>query len=76
MTCPHCNMPQRQDWACEYTCGSVNLRGRLTRSPICYANEIAQLKSKVKRLKEAGDALAEFNSFATVQAWNIAKAAQ
>jgi hypothetical protein len=87
MNCPHCNMPVRKDWACEYTCGSVTLRGRLTRSPICYANEIAQLKAKVKRLEEAGDVLevradchcGEFvcNSCRNAsEAWTKAKATQ
>ena len=51
MNCPHCNSPARQDWACEYTCKSNTLRGRITRSPICYGNEIAQLKEKVKQLE-------------------------
>jgi len=51
VNCPHCNMPARDDWACEYTCGSITLRGRITRSPICYGNEIAQLKEKVKQLE-------------------------
>jgi len=59
VNCPHCNMPARDDWACEYTCGSITLRGRITRSPVCFGNEIAQLKAKVKRLEDAADKLAQ-----------------
>ena len=73
MVCPHCKSPARDDWPSEYRCASVNLSGRVTRSPVCFGNEIAQLKAKVLRLMQAGNALADFHSFATVQAWNIAK---
>jgi hypothetical protein len=59
MNCPHCNSPARDDWPCEFGCKSVNLSGRITRSPVCYEDEIAQLKAKVWRLEEAGDKLAE-----------------
>jgi hypothetical protein len=59
MTCPHCNMPKRRDYALEYTCGSYTRDAGVTRSPACYGNEITQLKAKVERIKAAGDKLAE-----------------
>lgn len=55
MVCPHCGAPARKDWTAEYICHSVNFSGRINRSPVCYDNEIAQLKEKVKRLEEAKD---------------------
>jgi len=58
MNCPHCNMPARKDWPAEYTCATINLSGRVTRSPVCFNNEIAQLKAKVACIEAAGDKLA------------------
>jgi hypothetical protein len=52
-------MPARKDWPAEYMCHSVNSSGRINRSPICYGNEIAQLKAKVARIEAAADKLAE-----------------
>lgn len=59
MVCPYCTMPARRDYALKYTCGSYTRDAGVTRSPICYSNEIAQLKAKVARIKAAGDKLAE-----------------
>ncbi len=73
MNCPHCNMPQRRDYLLEFRCGTQRQVRGVTRSDECHGNEIAQLRAKVLRLMQAGNALADFNSFATVQAWNIAK---
>jgi hypothetical protein len=53
MVCPHCNSPARDDWPAEYRCKTVNLSGRITRSPVCFEDQIAQLRAKVKRLEEA-----------------------
>ncbi len=39
-----------------------------------HAKEVGRLRARVKRLEEAGDMLADFHSFATVQLWTIAKA--
>jgi len=59
MTCPHCNSPARDDWPCEFRCKSVNLSGRITRSPVCFGNEISQLKAKVARIEAAANKLAQ-----------------
>ena len=84
MNCPHCQMPQRRDYLLEFQCGTQRQVGHVTRSNRCYENEIAQLKGKVKRLEEAGDAL--FNIAGkighglfvaeTKDAWTKAKATQ
>jgi hypothetical protein len=58
MKCPHCNMPARLDYPLEYTCASYIHVGLFTRSPICFGNEIAQLKAKLARIEAAGDKLA------------------
>ena len=59
MVCPHCNMPARKDYPLEYTCASHSQRNHVSRSTICYSNEIAQLKAKVKRIEIAADKLVE-----------------
>ncbi len=59
MVCPYCNSPAREDWPSEYRCKAVSLSGRITRSPICFGNEIAQLKAKVACIEAAGDKLAQ-----------------
>jgi hypothetical protein len=77
MVCPHCNSPARDDWPCEFRCKSVNLSGRITRSPVCFNNEIAQLKAKVKRLEEAGDRMRLLCADGEdCDAWDKAKATQ
>ena len=60
MNCPHCNSPARDDWPCEFRCGSVTPSGgEFHRSNRCFGNEIAQLKAKAARIEAAGDKLAE-----------------
>jgi hypothetical protein len=46
-------MPQRQDYLLEFQCGSQRQVGHVTRSSVCYGNEIAQLKAKVKHFEAA-----------------------
>jgi hypothetical protein len=57
--CPHCKSPARDDWPAEYRCKSVNLSGRITRSPVCFNNEIAQLKARIQAIEIAGNELFE-----------------
>jgi hypothetical protein len=73
MVCPHCNSPARDDWPSEYRCKAVNLSGRITRSPVCYEGQIAELKAKVKRLEEAGDILATWAPLDRTIQWCKAK---
>jgi hypothetical protein len=59
MVCPHCHAPERRDYALEYTCGSYTRDAGITRSPICFNNEIAQLKARIQALEIAGNELFE-----------------
>jgi hypothetical protein len=59
MKCPHCKSPARDDWPCEFRCGSItHSGGEFYRSNRCFNNEIAQLKAKVACIEAAGDKLA------------------
>jgi len=71
VNCPHCNSPARQDWACEYTCKSNTLRGRITRSPICFGNEIAQLKTRIAALESHITRLENAGMHATLPDANV-----
>lgn len=69
MVCPHCKSPARDDWPCEYRCGSItHSGGEFYRSNRCFNNEIAQLKAKVKRLEEAADNM--IDAVYSVQDWS------
>jgi len=75
MTCPHCKSPARDDWPCEYRCGSItHSGGEFYRSNRCFNNEIAQLKAKVKRLEDAFGKMEPFLPLQFVAEWNLAKA--
>ena len=78
MVCPHCNSPARDDWPCEFRCGSItHSGGEFYRSNRCFNNEIAQLKAKVKRLEEAGDRMRLLCADGEdCDAWDKAKATQ
>ena len=76
MVCPHCYSPARDDWPAEYRCKTVNLSGRITRSPVCFEDQIAQLRAKVKRLEEAFGKMEPFLPLQFVAEWNLAKATQ
>jgi hypothetical protein len=52
MNCPHCNSPARDDWPCEFRCGSItHIGGEFYRSIRCFGNEIEQLRATIKTME-------------------------
>ena len=74
MNCPFCKSPPRTDWG--YQCGTSPNAVPL-RSTRCLEAEVCILKEHIKRLEEAGDAMAEYlASGVDVDNWTAAKEAK
>ena len=82
MVCPHCGLPadRQQNGIQGYRCGSSyceTFRPQWARSMTCLELQNGQLQERIKRLEEAGDAMAEYlASGVDVDNWTASKEAK
>ena len=73
MVCPHCGLPfiKTQNDIFSFGCGSSfeeTLRPQWARSMTCLEIQNGQLLERIRRMKQAGDALAKsFNTFTYIE---------
>lgn len=81
MVCPHCGLPadRQQNGIQGYRCGSSYceaFRPQWARSMTCLEIENGQLQERIKRLEEAGDAMAVYCDDIDAENWKEAKEAK
>jgi hypothetical protein len=78
MNCPHCNSPARDDWPCEFRCGSItHSGGEFYRSNRCFGNEIEQLKTTVDEMAIELNRLSDLEAEHVLsKKWRLRKADQ
>ena len=73
MNCQHCGA--KPMFVSGYECGT-GLGAYPERSPRCYKAQVLNLKDRIKRLEEAGDAMSETTTTPAAEAWRAAKEAK
>lgn len=81
LVCPHCGLPfaREQNNIQSYRCGSnfsEKLYPQWARSMTCVELQNGQLQERIKRLEEAGDAMAQDHNPFTFIDWQRAKDAK